>query len=428
MVTWMRTKTSLIRSRQDFGMTADTRQVIEEAPAAGGFSKRPSQRVTVISGTWPPMRCGIAPYSRNLSLGLKSEGHGVQVVTGKGAVETQQLDLTVVNDWRVTTMVRLFKRLRSNPPPHIIQLEHPTRATRTKLSAYLLPLIARIMTPQHRVVTTFHYLKPVSFKTALLRMFFLLPAATSHAIVVTTEMEARYARRFFRRKLIEVIPAGLTFPISRVTRETRIATRQVLGFRESDFVVAYAGFLVPNKGIETLIRAMKQLPPTTKLLAIGGTYDAGHSYLGRLKVAAERAGVEKRIVWMGEAPEADFGSLLSAADCAALPFDEGGCLKRSTLLMALAAGLPVVTTDGPERDQVMRSGENLLLVPPRDPLTLADALSLLEKDDGLRKRLVESSREILDMVNWESIVGRHVALYERLEEGSACWKLEPALD
>jgi glycosyltransferase involved in cell wall biosynthesis len=271
-------------------------------------------------------------------------------------------------------------------------------------------------------------LKPVGFKTALLRIFFLLPAATSHAIVVTTEIEARYARRFFPRKPIEVIPAGLTFPISRVTEEKRIATRQKLGFCDSDFVVAYAGFLLPNKGIETLIAAIKQLPPTTKLLVIGGTYEKGDPYSDQLKVAAKQEGVGQRIVWTGEAPQEDFGALLSAADCAALPFDEGGCLKRSTLLMAIAAGLPVVTTDGPERDRVMRSGGNLLLVPARDPQALAAALSLLESDEHLRKRLVENSLEILDMVSWESIVGRHVALYKRLGAQSARRKLEPAPD
>jgi glycosyltransferase involved in cell wall biosynthesis len=284
-------------------------------------------------------------------------------------------------------------------------------------------MMLRMLAPRHRVVTTFHYLRPVSVRTALLRIFFLLPAAFSDAVVVTTEAEASYAKRFLRRKQIEVIPAGLTFPIQQVTAERRVAARSRLGFSDADFVVAHLGFLLPNKGLDTLLVGLTTLPERIKLLVIGGSYQDGDRYPEKLKAAARGAGLGSRIVWTGEAPEHDISGLLAAADCAALPFDEGACLKRSTLLLALAAAIPVVTTDGPERDRVMVNGENLLLVPPRDPDRLAAALSQLQHDPTLGKRLVDNRNEILDLVSWASIARRHDILYRDVCERH---DLEPA--
>lgn len=376
----------------------------------------PPGRVTLVAPTWPPMRCGIAPYSRNLAECLRESGLEVVVVTDCAAGIEPGLSLVRMRDWSLTAVLRLAGRLRATKP-HIIHLQHPTRASRVRPAVYLLPLLLRLVAPRHRVVTTFHYVRPVEIRTALLRAFFLVPALASHAIVVTTEWEARYARHILPGKPVHVAPAGLSFDMARSTDGERIAERRRLGLSAADFLVVYFGYLLPNKGLETLLRAVMRTGESAKLLVIGGSYETSDAYVDGLRGLAYDLGVSDRVIWAGTVAEADVARLMSAADCAALPFHEGASLKRSTLLAALQIGLPVVTTTGPEIDSAMRDGDNLILVRPRDVVGLTAALGRLRADPALRAGLSARGREILRLTAWDTIVETHQRLYQRLSLG-----------
>ena len=63
------------------------------------------------------------------------------------------------------------------------------------------------------------------------------------------------------------------------------------------------------------------------------------------------------------------------------------------LLEAAASGRAIVTCDVPGCREVVRDGDNGLLVPPRDSASLAIALKRLLADDALRQRLARRSRE-----------------------------------
>jgi polysaccharide biosynthesis protein PslF len=359
------------------------------------------------------MRCGIAPYSRRLALGLSESGCDVTVVADKAGADESQLQMYRMRSWSLREVVRLALSLDPRAR-RILHLQHPTRATRLKPSVYLLPLLVRILRPRARTVTTFHYIRPVDARTALLRVFFLVPAVASHAIVVTTAREASYIRAILPWKRVIVAPAGITFETVQPGCDARRAVRERLGFQEDDFVVAYFGFLVPNKGIETLLQAAAAAPAATKLLVIGGAYEDGHKYESDLRDRAAEPGLAGRVVWTGTVSDTVSGELLGAADCASLPYDEGASFKRSTLMAALQVGLPVVTTRGPELDPAMRDGENLLLVKPHDARALASAIDRLRLDGALRRRLANGGRDLLTLVSWDTITERHLALYDEL--------------
>jgi len=261
------------------------------------------------------------------------------------------------------------------------------------------------------MVTTFHYLRPVDLRTSLLRLFFLVPAVASHGLIVTTDWEAAYARRIFPWKRVAVAPAGPTFVMIRSSDAERRQTRQRMGLDEGDYVVAFFGFLLPNKGLEPLLGAAGRLPDTVKLLIIGGTYQGDDPYTAQLRRRASELGLDHRILWTGHVGEGEAARLLSAADCAALPFEEGASFKRSTLLAAFQLSLPVVTTLGPETHPSMRDGDNLVLVPAQDPAALAAAIARLQSNPDMSQELGRRGHELCDLVSWQSIVGRHLELY-----------------
>ena len=53
---------------------------------------------------------------------------------------------------------------------------------------------------------------------------------------------------------------------------------------------------------------------------------------------------------------------------------------------ALACGAPLITADTPAARELLRDGENALLVPPGDPAALAEAMRRLAADPGARSR------------------------------------------
>ncbi|RMF26015.1 MAG: glycosyltransferase, partial [Chloroflexi bacterium] len=67
------------------------------------------------------------------------------------------------------------------------------------------------------------------------------------------------------------------------------------------------------------------------------------------------------------------------------------------------AGLPLVVAEG----------ETGLLVPERDPVALADAVSHLLQHPDLRRRFGEAGRQrVLQELNWEAVARRFLALYQ----------------
>jgi glycosyltransferase involved in cell wall biosynthesis len=81
----------------------------------------------------------------------------------------------------------------------------------------------------------------------------------------------------------------------------------------------------------------------------------------------------------------DMAQVLSAASIVCLPSYREGLPKA--LLEAAACARPIVTCDVPGCKEVVRHGDNGLLVPPRDSASLANALIALLSDPTLRQRM-----------------------------------------
>ena len=84
------------------------------------------------------------------------------------------------------------------------------------------------------------------------------------------------------------------------------------------------------------------------------------------------------------------------------------------LIEAMAAGLPVVTTDAPGCRDVIREGRDGMMVPHGDTDALARAMERLLNEPSLRHDYAARAAARAAEFDWDSVVGRYVALYERL--------------
>lgn len=140
--------------------------------------------------------------------------------------------------------------------------------------------------------------------------------------------------------------------------------------------VLYVGWLIEAKGIRELLQAMLRVQGA-RLTLVGPTEpDFAATLAGEIEALGDRVRV------LGARPRAELAPLYAAADVFAFPTWREGF--PNVVLEALAAGLPLVTTPVGAIPDVVRDGEEGLIVPPRDPERLAAALERLVSDAELR--------------------------------------------
>jgi glycosyltransferase involved in cell wall biosynthesis len=89
-----------------------------------------------------------------------------------------------------------------------------------------------------------------------------------------------------------------------------------------------------------------------------------------------------------------------------VPFLRSAMTERHTSPLkafeAMAAGRPIVASDLPSSREVLRHGENALLVPPGDAAALAAALRRLADDPALAARLARGAFEEAPRYSWDA--------------------------
>jgi glycosyltransferase involved in cell wall biosynthesis len=118
-----------------------------------------------------------------------------------------------------------------------------------------------------------------------------------------------------------------------------------------------------------------------------------------------REGVVEALGWITDMP-----GLLAACELVCLPSYREGLPK--TLIEAAAAGKAIVTTDVPGCREIVRDGDNGLLVPPQNASALAAALARLIENPVLREQMGSRGRlRAEESFGLEAVIGQTLALY-----------------
>ena len=187
---------------------------------------------------------------------------------------------------------------------------------------------------------------------------------------------------------------------------------------ESRVVLLTVGGIEPRKGSLELFEALAQVkagradPPV--LVVIGGHSFRDHSaYRDAALARAEELGLKEGDDYhlLGTVTDSELAAWYHSADAFVFPsVKEGWGLA---VLEALAAGLPVLTTDIAVFREYL-AGDTAVLVPPGDAGRIAAGLSRLVDDPGLRFRLGRSGPGIAARFTWEECAARHIGIYRNV--------------
>ncbi|MEM7583282.1 MAG: glycosyltransferase family 4 protein [Acidobacteriota bacterium] len=177
---------------------------------------------------------------------------------------------------------------------------------------------------------------------------------------------------------------------------------------EQDGFLLFAGRISPEKGVHTLLEALRPLARHKKLVVAGGT-SYSDDYIRRIEAAAW-----DEVVFLGRVGREVMEELYSACYAFILPSVMEGL--SIALLESLSYGNCIVTTDIPENLEVVGSAG--LVFPPDDVAALRAALAKILDDPAVvedyRRRALERARSQPD---WDEVARLTEAFYLRLHRG-----------
>lgn len=178
---------------------------------------------------------------------------------------------------------------------------------------------------------------------------------------------------------------------------SKTETRRVLGLPEQVPIVTVVGRLTRVKNVSSLIAAVPHIQkhvPGVLVLVIGDGEEREP-----LQQQVEREGLQSAVRFLGSREE--IPQFLRAVDCLVLPSLAEGFGR--VVVEGFAGGTPVVATNVGGVREIVRDGENGLLVPVSNPAKLAEAVCrTLTRPDETRKRVDQAYRDVqaFGLQNW----------------------------
>ena len=228
------------------------------------------------------------------------------------------------------------------------------------------------------------------------------------ADVVAVSQEAAEIMRAWMpqgSRLVRYIPNGISMePFGNLP--PRQAARVQLGLPARSFIVGIVARVTPVKGhmllIEVFARLLKRFPEALLLIVGDGVR------LPAVRVRIRELGIGESVLVMGE--RHDVPTLLAAMDVFCLPSEMEG--MPMTVLEAMAAGLPVVTSNVGGIPEVVEEGRTGLMVASREPAELEAALLALAGDPDRAREMGRAGRErLLEKFSLERTISAYEDLY-----------------
>lgn len=178
-------------------------------------------------------------------------------------------------------------------------------------------------------------------------------------------------------------------------------------------IISLAARLLIDKGVEVFVEASKILAER-KIKA--RFWLIGKPDLGNINSVSVEQLTEWQssgsVEWLGHRDDIAF--LFSKSNIVTLPSFYGEGLPK-VLIEAAASGRPIITTDHPGCRDTVDSGKTGLLIPPNDPIKLADAICILLNDSARRIKMGVDGRKLAEeKFDVKKVVVEHMLIYKEL--------------
>jgi glycosyltransferase involved in cell wall biosynthesis len=223
------------------------------------------------------------------------------------------------------------------------------------------------------------------------------------AIVGSTEARAVWQAKGFRKPIYVIPQFGVD--------EDHFRPLPNADKMAASFVVGYAGRLVPEKGVDVLLKAFSRLPSSARLVIAGsGPAEAALRHLARC------LGIAERVTFCAPIPSTQMPAFYRSLDVFVLPSRAQPNWKEQfgrVLVEAMACGVPVVASRCGEAPNVV--GDAGVIFDEEDISALAARLSQLMSQPGRRAELAQRGRaRVIERYTMRRIADQTVEVYREL--------------
>lgn len=228
----------------------------------------------------------------------------------------------------------------------------------------------------------------------------------AHKIIVPSKYLARIVEGWgIPADKITVIYNGTDFKPSVLNKEEARKKLKIPGN-----IILSAGRLVPWKGFRMLIKIMPKLGEINqffRLIIVGSGSDRPN-----LESMIKNMGLERKVTLVGKKSQSDLADYMAAADMAILNSGYEGFSHQ--LLEFLASGVPVIASSAGGNKEVIRQGENGLMVKYNDEFNLIEAIRAIWTNDDLREKIILEGKKTVEQFSVERMFEETIALLKSL--------------
>ncbi|MCK5587313.1 MAG: glycosyltransferase family 4 protein [Candidatus Lokiarchaeota archaeon] len=182
------------------------------------------------------------------------------------------------------------------------------------------------------------------------------------------------------------------------------------GHSEDDFIVGYVGRITFEKGIEYLIRAFDNIVKITDQIKLVIAGDGNKKI--ELQELVKELKLNKYVNFAGFITHEDIPSFYELCDIIVLPSIWDEPLSR-VLLETFHSSKPVIATKTGGTPEIIKDGENGLLVEPKNSDQIADKILFLYNNPDIRKRIQENVKSYsIKNLNSRALTKKFLNMYK----------------
>lgn len=307
--------------------------------------------------------------------------------------------------------------MRSSPGVlHILWNNKLEIFDRTILMLYYKALKKKVVLTAHNVNQRRRDLKDSWLNRATLKIQYRL---CDHIFVHTQKMKDELCEDF---GVSEAAVTVIRYPINNAFPETDLTpadAKRCLGLTQNERVILFFGRLVPYKGAELLLDALRLLldrETNYRLIIAGEPKKGAEEYIEQIQSSVRERFDEGQIILRAQfIPDSDLELYFKAADLMALPYKD--IFQSGVLFLSYSFGLPVVATDVGSFHEEILEGSNGFLCKPGDPTEFARAVETYFASD-LYRNLKFRRDKIKDYVrtnhSLEAVAGLTCMAYKKI--------------
>lgn len=367
-------------------------------------------KLLLISGSFPPMRCGVGDYAERLATALHRD-FAIEVTVLTSALDMRPAEtpgievMRVMPTWHRSARER-FETAMRRLSPDVVHIQFPTQGYDFVNGLALIALSSRLRWRVPVVVTLHEFLPRIRNRSD--RWTHTLALVANRLVVVRPNYHATLpwpTKLLVPERKVQFVANASVVPRVSLSEPERDAVKRGLGC-DSTKLVAFFGFSYPHKGVDLLFEIAD---PAKHHLLLIGELSPTDPYHARLRALAESGQWKGRVTITGFVEASEAGRLLAAADAAVFPHRGGGGSWNSSLHAASSQGTFVLTTSA-ERNGY-DADANIYYAQP-------DAV------DEMRRALlthqgVRRAHATADQDPWREIARVHAEIYRSLLPKSA---------